>query len=275
MTTTTSRHPRTFVSSDGTEIGVFSSGEGPPLLLVHGSLGDHTRWDALRPHLEPHWRVHAMDRRGRGASGDASEYAIAREAEDVVAVVEGLAAEAGTDVDVYCSSYGGLCAFTAPAHTARIRQLALYEAWPAPDPAAFATPDDVLRQIETLLAAGDREGMLTLAYRAFAGVDEDELERIRAQPSWPNRVAAAHTVPREVRAFEAYAFDPEEAARVRVPTLLLVGSESDVWRRDVDTIASALPDARVVEMPGQGHAADLLAPGVVAANLIEHLLRER
>jgi len=36
-------------SRDRTEIGCFCSGEGPPLLLVHGLLGDHTRWDALRP----------------------------------------------------------------------------------------------------------------------------------------------------------------------------------------------------------------------------------
>jgi pimeloyl-ACP methyl ester carboxylesterase len=71
------------VSADGTEIGYWTSGEGPPLVLVHGSMGDHTRWDSLRPHLEPHFTVHAMDRRGRGASGDGPDYRIEREYEDV------------------------------------------------------------------------------------------------------------------------------------------------------------------------------------------------
>jgi pimeloyl-ACP methyl ester carboxylesterase len=61
------------VSRDGTEVGYFTTGHGPPLVLVHGGLGDHTRWRVLRPYLEPHFTVHAMDRRGRGASGDHSD----------------------------------------------------------------------------------------------------------------------------------------------------------------------------------------------------------
>jgi pimeloyl-ACP methyl ester carboxylesterase len=40
------------VSTDGTEIAYWTSGNGPPLALVHGGDGDHTRWAALRPHLE-------------------------------------------------------------------------------------------------------------------------------------------------------------------------------------------------------------------------------
>ena len=40
-------------SRDGTAIVYWTTGEGPPLVLVHGTSADHTRWDALRPHLEP------------------------------------------------------------------------------------------------------------------------------------------------------------------------------------------------------------------------------
>jgi pimeloyl-ACP methyl ester carboxylesterase len=39
---------------DGTEIGYWSSGQGPPLVLVHGAVADHTRWRPLLPYLEPH-----------------------------------------------------------------------------------------------------------------------------------------------------------------------------------------------------------------------------
>jgi alpha-beta hydrolase superfamily lysophospholipase len=58
------------VSRDGTQIAYWTSGEGPPLVLVHGTTADHTRWRPLLPYLEPHATVHAIDRRGRGASGD-------------------------------------------------------------------------------------------------------------------------------------------------------------------------------------------------------------
>ena len=57
-------------SRDGTEITYWTSGGGPPLVLAHGAPADHTRWRPLLPYLEPYVTVHAIDRRGRGASGD-------------------------------------------------------------------------------------------------------------------------------------------------------------------------------------------------------------
>jgi pimeloyl-ACP methyl ester carboxylesterase len=58
------------ISKEGTEVGYFTTGDGPPFLLVHGGLGDHTRWSSLLPYLEPHFTVHALDRCGQGASSD-------------------------------------------------------------------------------------------------------------------------------------------------------------------------------------------------------------
>jgi pimeloyl-ACP methyl ester carboxylesterase len=263
---------RRAVSADGVEIAYWSSGEGPPLVLVHGGLGDHRRWDVLRPHLEPHVTVHAMDRRGRGGSGDRPDYRLERESEDVAAVVDAVAESSGSAVDVYCSSFGGLCAFGAAPLTTNIRRLALYEAWPPVDPAAFAPPDGVVERMEDELADGDAEAALVLAYRELVGLTEAELADVRAQPSWPARVAAAHTIPREERAFASAAFDREQAAAVTVPTLLLVGTESPAWGPEAQTVASALPDARIVHLDGQGHVADLLAPEAVAEPLLAFLL---
>jgi pimeloyl-ACP methyl ester carboxylesterase len=252
------------LSADGTEIGYWTSGEGPPLLLVHGGLGDHTRWDALRPHLAPHVTVHAMDRRGRGASGDGREYAIEREYEDVAAVIDSVAGAPGSPVDVYCSSYGGLCALGAVPLTANVGRLLLYEAWPPVNPEAFTDPPGLAERMERMLAEGDREGVIVTAYRELLGMTEEQIEAVRAQPSWSARVAAAHTVPRELRAFARMRFDPRQGARINVPTLLLVGSETPEAQTGIETVAAALPDARVAVLEGQGHVADLLAPEVVA-----------
>jgi pimeloyl-ACP methyl ester carboxylesterase len=89
------------VSLDGTEIAYWTSGVGPPIVLVHGAPADHTRWRPLLPYLEQRVMVHALDRRGRGASGDAPEYRLEREYEDVAAVVDAVAAASGEQVDVY------------------------------------------------------------------------------------------------------------------------------------------------------------------------------
>ena len=78
----------TVASKDGTPISVECIGSGPTLLLVHGGTGDRTRWTPLFPLFAPRVTACAMDRRGHGKSGDAREYSLQKEAEDVAAVVE-------------------------------------------------------------------------------------------------------------------------------------------------------------------------------------------
>ena len=73
-------------SRDGTSIAVWVDGEGQPLVMVHGSLQDHTASGALVDELRADTTTFALDRRGLGASGDRHEYAIEREFEDVAAV---------------------------------------------------------------------------------------------------------------------------------------------------------------------------------------------
>ena len=77
-------------SKDGTVIGFRRSGSGPPLLLVHGTTADHSRWSPISPRFEQHFTVYAIDRHGRGESGDSPDYDIMREVEDVAAVVEAI-----------------------------------------------------------------------------------------------------------------------------------------------------------------------------------------
>ena len=65
-------------SADGTPIGTLTAGYGRPLLLVHGGLSGLSRWAPLWPHLGGRFRVTALDRRGRGASGDGPAYDLSR-----------------------------------------------------------------------------------------------------------------------------------------------------------------------------------------------------
>ena len=256
-------------SRDGTEIAYFSSGSGPPLVLVHGVLGDHTRWDALRPHLEPYVSVHAMDRRGRGASGDADDYDVTREFEDVVAVVDELAASSGSPVDVYGHSGGASFALGAAALTANLRRLVLYE--PATDAAALL-PDGLLEHLDALLAADEQEAVVETFCREVLHMDDAALDVYRAQPSWPARVAAAHTLPRELRIPSGDLVDEARTAAVTVPVLMLEGGDTpEGFKAGTRSIAALLPDVRVEVLEGQGHTADVLAPELVADRVLGFL----
>jgi pimeloyl-ACP methyl ester carboxylesterase len=138
-------------SRDGTKIAYWTSGLGSPLVVVHGAAADHTRWRPLLPYLEAHFTIHAMDRRGRGASGDSPPYGVIRECEDVAAVVDAVAESSGSPVDVYGHSHGGFCAFGAATLSPNIRRLALYEGWPVRHPGVFALPTEVEQRMEALL----------------------------------------------------------------------------------------------------------------------------
>jgi pimeloyl-ACP methyl ester carboxylesterase len=274
--TPTSRATTTHVvSRDGTKIAYWTSGEGPPLLLVHGTSGSHERFAPLLPYLEPHVTVHVMDRRGRGGSGDAPDYALAREFEDVASVVDTIAVSSGAKVDVYGHSYGGECAFGAALLTPNIRSLVLYEGWPPVLPQKLKFPSGVEERLDALVASGDPEAALVLFWREVVKVSEEDIRAIQAQPTWAARVATVHTITREFRAFFDDAFDPERAAEVTAPVLLLVGTDTpDELRDDPETVAVALPDARIVYLEGQQHIADVLAPELFAERLLE-FLRQR
>ena len=263
------------ISEDGTEIGYFTSGQGPPLMLVHGAVGDHTRWDALRPHLEPHATVHAMDRRGRGASGDHAGYAVEREYEDVAAVVDAVAETAGSPVAVYGHSFGGVYAFGAAARSSNVSHLLLYEGWPTEDELPFLATPARVEQMEALLAEDDPEGVVEAVAREMAQMTDEEIAAYRAHPSWSARVAAAHTTPRENVTLRDVTLDPDRAAEIRVPTLLLVGEHSEDWRQEAEAMSQVLADARVAVLEGQGHAADAVAPELVAEQVVGFIAGHR
>ena len=263
------------VSRDGTEIAYWTSGEGPPLLIVHGTSGSHERFSPLLPYLEPHATVHAMDRRGRGGSGDGPGYALEREFEDVAVVVDAISEASGSKVDVYGHSYGGECAFGAALLTTNVRSLLLYEGWPPVMPEKLKFPTGVEERLDALVVSGEREAALELFWREVVKVSEEELQAIRAQLTWPSRLATVHTITREFRAFFNDTFDPRRAARVAVPVLLLAGTDTpEELRDDPETVAAALPDARIALLHGQQHIADVLAPELFAERMFE-FLRQR
>ena len=264
------------VSRDGTEIAYWSSGEGPPLVVVLGTPADHTRWRPLLPYLEPHVTVHALDRRGRGASGDAPDYDLAREYEDVAAVVDAVAEASGAPVDLYGHSHGGIVAFGAATLTWNIGKLVLYEGWPVPNPDVYALPPGLQERMEALLAAGDRDAGVEALFRELVLMSDEDMQAFKAAPSWPGRVAAAHTITREVRAETGARLDPELARRITVPVLLLTGEHSsDVSKADIEAVAAALPDTRIVVLEGQEHVADVLVPEVFAEHVLGFLRDQR
>jgi pimeloyl-ACP methyl ester carboxylesterase len=250
-------------SPDGTRIAWFRTGiaGGSPLLLIHGATADHTTFRVVGPRFAASHDVFAMDRRGRGASADPppeTAYAIDREYEDVATVVDAIASITERPVDVVGHSYGGRVALGAAPLTINLRRLVTYESAPAAPGTSFERPG-LIGHLRALEAAGDRVALMRAFMTEVVGMTEDEFSSFQANPVWPIRLAAAHTVVRELAA-EAGDGDPASisflASGVRVPVLQLLGGESrSVFAKGTAALDALLADGRVVVLPGQKHAA--------------------
>lgn len=256
----------TVISSDGTRISYAVSGKGPTLVLVHGTTADHTRWAGILPNLNVRFTVFAMDRRGRGASGDAPDYDLGREFEDVAAVVRA----AGPNAMLVGHSYGALCAMEAALLVDNLSRLVLYEPAFPPDDTPIYAPG-TRERYERVLADGNREGLLELFFREVVEMPDDMLNALRKDPSWPARIAAAHTLVRELGDAD-YRFEPDRFRGLNVPTLLLLGEKSPEFLKAATRLVdAALPDSRVVELPGQGHVAMNTAPEMFVREVVSFL----
>lgn len=253
-------------SKDSTIIAYQKSGAGRPLLLVHGTTADHTRWDGILPNLEQHFTIYAMDRRGRGGSGDAPDYKLQREAEDVAAVIESI----DEPVFVLAHSYGAICSLEATLLTNNIDRLILYEP-PIPTDSPQISPDTPKR-MQALIDKGELEAALEVFMREVVRMPEHELSAYRELPMWPGRIQLAPTIPRELAVDWTYRFDAAKFFSLQVPTLLLLGGDSpSLFQKAVERVASALPNGRIVTLPDQQHIAMDTNPELFLSEVVSFL----
>jgi pimeloyl-ACP methyl ester carboxylesterase len=258
---------RNVTSHDGTTITFDQFGEGSALILVDGAL--HYRavdqGNAQLAHLlAQHFSVFHYDRRGRGDSTDTPPYAVAREIEDIEALIN----EAGESAFVFGHSSGAALTMEAAIGLPRkITKLAMYEAPYNDDPAAQQAWKEYTKHLGELLAAG-RRGDAVALFMMLVGATADQTDRARQAPVWPLFEAVAPTLAYDHIALlgEDAAVPVERAARVAVPTLIMDGGASYPFMHTTAmALANAIPHAQHRTLEGQTHevAAEALAPALV------------
>ena len=205
-------------SADGTRIGLLTAGEGPALLLVHGGMGCIESWQPLWGRLTSRWRVTAMDRRGRGTSGDTGPHDLAREYQDIAAVAASLG-----PVDVFAHSIGATCALGAAASGAAVRRLALYE------PAGPKTAPKEWRDRVTALIADGKPGPAMVSFLREMGMSATQIDELKNAPrDYDVLPIVSATMPREALALATVDLTALAAA-VTVP--VIASSPCCSWAR--------------------------------------------
>ena len=260
------------ISVDGTEIAGRVHGQGPPLVLFHGTPHDgDLAWEALVPHLADRFTCYLPNARGKGLSGDSDDHTPPRHEEDATVFVDSI----GGSVHVAGWSYGALPALGAAANSDAVTSLAIYE----PTIIPLMRQDDLAEALDNLqvVGAAAADGRLADASRAFHRyVCTDDEMAAALETDYFDRCAGI--LPAAVQVFQQdspyegpRATDPEVLRTITVPILLLRGQQTLLATFVADSaqhIAEHVADPRVRELPGVGHFAPVLAPEPVAKALI-------
>jgi len=260
----------TVTSKDGTKIAYDKVGQGPSLILVAGAFS-YRKFPGqvqLANRLSAQYTVYNYDRRGRGDSGDASSYDIAREIEDLEAMIE----EAGGSAYVWGLSSGAVLALQAAASGAKITKLALHEPPFVVDAAGHKPPSDFVRHVTELIAANRRADAIKYFMTQGMGAPSFVALIMRLMPGvWSNLMAVAHTLPYDAALLKGYMdgrpLPTDLWTTATMPTIILEGTESPVQlRHGAKALAGVLPNVQLRSKKGLGHTKKLNTE-IIAAEL--------
>jgi pimeloyl-ACP methyl ester carboxylesterase len=258
-------------TTDGVSIGGTVHGQGPPLVFWHGAYGDgDLDWQALPPHLTARFTCYLPSWRGRGLSEDHPDVSYGRRVDDVRSYVESI----GEPTGLVGWSGGATPALDAAAQSDAVSAFAAFE------PTMGSLMDEQERAALFGAVARMRElaseGRLTEGLRVAArGPFNDEEIAVAEDAGYFE--AAGKNVPNLLNVFQQMmeyegptADDPAVLGAISAPVLVLHGADAKpFWIRGARYVADQVPDGRIQEIPGAGHAAPLTHPEALTEALTE------
>lgn len=234
------------IDRDGVEIYYEAHGNGPAVLLSHGYGATCRMWDAQVAAFADRYRIITWDMRGHGKSGDPADptlYSQALTVGDMAAVLDSCGVETAV---IGGLSLGGVMSLGFHiAHPARVRALLLCDTGPG-----FRNPDARAAWNERALARArelEENGL-----DASRGGGETRLGTHRSARGLAGAARGMLTQ-----------FDDSlirSLPTIRVPTLVLVGSQDTNFLGAADYMTAKIAGARKVVIDGAGHASNLDQP---------------
>jgi pimeloyl-ACP methyl ester carboxylesterase len=259
-------------TGDGTVIAGAVGGEGPPLVFVHGIIGDGaTDWQALVPHLADRFTCHLPSLRGRGLSGAHPDLGFARLIDDLLAYVDSIPESTGL---VGWSLGAGMALTAAGTRPGVVDAMAVIE----PGMPGLMTPE------EQAAMGGAISGM---AEQAAVGSNSDAVRAFAAFVFDPDDITTAEDtgyftateryVPAMLDFFGQQMEqngpapdDPALLGAITAPVLVLHGSDPKPYvAAGVRQVADHVAATQVREISGAGHAIPLTHPAPLAEALAE------
>jgi len=256
------------VSKDGTKIGYTKFGNGPAIVITHGSYSVQQDWFALAEQLAVTNTVFTYDRRGRGESIDNTEYSFDKEVDDLTAMIN----LAGTGTSLLGHSFGGGVVLAYLIREGFTGKAIMYE-----------PINSILRQLsgghyeelKTLITKGDLDAATFLTQTKVVGLPVDGVEMFRRSPYWFTFIKLTPVFLREMDALDKLRPKEIDAKKIKAKTWLLLGTETwDVIRIASAGVVSIVSGITLYPVIGQHHLAHTENPALLK-DLILRCLSEK
>ena len=244
--------------------------DAPPVLLLHGLQDSAALWGTFAESMRDDFHVMALDHRGHGDSPRAETYALA----DYVAETRDVIRNLGLDAPVLMGhSAGSKNAWTCIADNPGIAsKLVITDMDPdSYNPGSVAM---ISRYKDETDFYEDRAAVVERLRSRQPNASDEELERdvdalaVRLDDGRYTWKRSRDVVTKYDRP-DVWERLPEVGA----PTLIVRGAESTLLRHDVAVrMEAAIPDCRLVELPGGGHWVHLEQPDAYASTVRSFLL---
>jgi pimeloyl-ACP methyl ester carboxylesterase len=249
------------ISADGTAVTALAEGSGPTILIVHPGGGDATSWGLVSQRLADAYRTVRIQRRiyAPGAALP-PDHSMAVEAADILAILDLL----DQPVLLVGHSSGGVAALEAALLApSALAGILVYE---PPMPTRKPIWGEAGRRARAALDAGDPAEAMRIHLRDVVGMPAAQVDALFANPGARSMFAAV-AAPQitDGEALDRLGLGIERFTKLEVPVTILEGDDSPAHLRErASDLASALPNSRLVTLHGQGHAAHLTGPSVLA-----------
>ncbi len=258
---------RSIVTDDGIRLNTRSDGDpDAPALLLCNSLGaDLSMWDPQIETWGPHRRILRFDQRGHGRSdAPPPPYSVERLGRDALAVLDAYEVD---QADVCGLSLGGLVTLWVAGNALQRVRRAVFA-----DTAARVGTEEDWRQRATTVRAAGMGAIVDLVLSRFFSPDflasgapaVEALERSLGTTSVDGYTGSCEAL--------AIADLTDLARTIRTASLVIVGTADEATPPVVaEQLHRLLPKARLVELPGAGHLANLEQPERFARVVLDFL----
>jgi pimeloyl-ACP methyl ester carboxylesterase len=253
-----------FVTTDGVRLHYERSGDGEPLVVVHGSATTHQCFDAIVERLAEEFSVVAYDRRGHGDSGDAATWSFQREVDDLLELADHVAD--GGAVRLLGYSFGGAISLEAARCSGSpIQRLVVYEPPYGVDGLVESAP-----AVAALLDAGRWDDAARLFITETFHLSDSLVDAMTRHPMWDVTLKVLPNLARELPVVVSSTTPAPHPAFPPTRTLVAEMGGNPGFRKIADALEVAL-GSHTVTVPGAPHFAMATAPEQFASAVIAHL----